>query len=277
MRSRQYALGIPILALLAATAFPAPQGYVNDFAGMLDAGAKQRLEARLSAYQRQTTNEIAIALLPSLEGRSVNDVAVKLFEQWRIGKRGTDNGILIVVGRNERQVRIEVGYGLEGKVPDAQAGRIIREAITPSFREGKYAEGLERAVEELIGLIGGATTTAPPAARSRQRSSNLWFLYGILAAGGLLLSYLVQRTTQRRCPRCGTVLQRNDRVGLASRSIVYVCPKCGYRENVAAATPGFFPVFGGGSGWGSGGWSGGGGFSGFGGGSSGGGGASGSW
>lgn len=279
MRARQHPfIFVPLLALLAATGFPQPRGYVNDFAGVLDPTAHRRLEARLSAYEQETTNQIAIALFPSLEGRTIDEVGVKLFEEWKIGKRGKDNGILIVVGLKERRVRIDVGYGLEGKVPDAQTGRIIREMIAPSFQQDRYAEGVERAVEELIALIGGTTTAPPPVPTPRRRTSDPWVLYGILAAGGLLLSYLVQRTAQRRCPRCGTLLQRDNAVrpGLASRSVVYVCPKCGYRENVVASSGGFMPIFFGGGGWGSGG-SGGSGFSGFGGGSSGGGGASGSW
>ncbi len=273
---------IPFVVLLASNVFPPPRGFVNDFAGVLDPAARARLESRLTTYAAETTNEITIAIFSSLNGRSINDVGVKLFEEWKIGKRGRDNGILLVVGLSEHQVRLDVGYGLEGKVPDAQAGRIIREILAPAFRQNRYADGLERAVEELIRL-SGSPTTVPPPARRRPPTAFPFVGPAIAALGIFLLSYLGQRS-QMRCPRCNTILQRADSgkgSTAGSRTVRYVCPKCGYQENVlapASSGPLFIPIYGG-HGWGSGGFGGGGGggFSGFGGGGSGGGGASGSW
>ncbi|HKX18789.1 MAG TPA: TPM domain-containing protein, partial [bacterium] len=139
-------------------AFPAPQGYVSDFARVLDAGARASLDARLAAYDRATTNQIAIALFPNLSGVPINDFAVRLEEAWKVGRRGRDNGLLLLVALKEREVRIEVGYGLEAKVTDADAGRIIRDDIAPAFREGRYAGGLNAAVDALTGLIGAPGT-----------------------------------------------------------------------------------------------------------------------
>jgi uncharacterized protein len=285
---------IPLALLLIGAAFPAPKGFVNDFAGVLDQTSRERLEERLSAYERETSTEIAIALFPSLSGRTIEDFAVALFEEWKIGKRDNNNGILIVAAIQDRAVRIEVGYGLEGKVPDAQAGRIIREAITPRFREGKYAEGLDAAVGEVTALIGSAPLAAPPSAAPAPRGTpagGVLYWLGLLAAAAIfgLASIATRRATQMRCPRCGTLMNLADdqipgTVTGRTRSMAYLCPKCGYQERRLRALPsgpgwgtgGFWGGILGGGGFGRGGF-GGGGFGGFGGGGSGGGGASGSW
>ncbi|OLC29345.1 MAG: hypothetical protein AUH31_07230 [Armatimonadetes bacterium 13_1_40CM_64_14] len=272
---------MPLAFGLAAAEFPIPTGFVNDFAGVLNQGARLQLEERLQAYARETTTEIAIATLPSLGGRTIEDASVRLFEQWRIGKRDKNNGILIVVALQDRRVRIEVGYGLEGKVPDAQAGRIIRDIITPSFRQGDYAGGLTAAVDELARLIGAPSAASPrPAPRPGRSSPNAWlvgevlFFLTILGAGVW--------GSRPRCPRCRSILRR-DVVrhvvlsGIPSITVRYACPRCGYNdlrvEHVGST------AYWGGGGWSSGGFGfgGSGGFGGFGGGSSGGGGASGSW
>ncbi len=281
---------IPLVFLLVAAAFPTPKGFVNDFAGVLDQDAKARLEQRLTVYERETSNEIAIAIFPSLGGRTIEDFAVSLSDEWKIGKRDKNNGILIVAAIQDRKLRIEVGYGLEGKVPDAQAGRIIREAIAPRFRDGRYADGLEAALDELTTLIGGtsAPAAAPPTPGARPAGSPLGLIplfVGIAASA--LFFVAIRRATRPRCPRCGTgmnlVDDQNVRTAAGlSRSLVYACPKCGYQDHRLQAIPrrgaygwgtgGFL-----GGSLGRGGFGGGGGFGGFGGGFSGGGGASGGW
>jgi uncharacterized protein len=273
---------LPLALGLAAGEFPAPTGFVNDFAGVLSQGARLQLEDRLQAYARETTTEIAIAIVPSLSGRTIEDASVRLFEQWRVGKRDKNNGILLVVAVADRQVRIEVGYGLEGKVPDAQAGRIIRDIITPRFRQGDYAGGLTAAVDELARLIGAPpVASTPPVQRPRQTSPSGWlvgevlFFLAIVGAGAW--------GSRPRCPRCRSILRRDvvRRVvlsGIPSITVRYACPRCGYNDLRVEHQGGPGPVYWGGGGWSSGGFGGGGGgFGGFGGGSSGGGGASGSW
>jgi len=274
---------LPLAFGLAAAEFPTPTGFVNDFAGVLNQGARLQLEERLQAYARETTTEIAIAILPSLGGRTIEDASVRLFDQWRIGKRDKNNGILIVVAVSDRRARIEVGYGLEGKVPDAQAGRIIRDIIGPHFRQGDYAGGLSAAVDELARLIGAPPVASTrPAPRPTRSSPNAWlvgevlFFLTILGAGVW--------GSRPRCPRCRSILRR-DVVrhvvlsGIPSITVRYACPRCGYNdlrvEHIDST------AYWGGGGWSSGGFGfgggSGGGFGGFGGGSSGGGGASGSW
>ena len=135
-----------VAALAAAPGsqtFPRPTGYVNDLAHLLDPSARAALEQRLADYDRATGNQIAVAIFPNLGGIPINDFAARLEEAWKVGRRGKDTGILLLVGVREREVRIEVGYGLEGRVTDGDAGTIIRNVIAPAFRAGRYGEGLE--------------------------------------------------------------------------------------------------------------------------------------
>ncbi len=283
MRSSRPLLALfPLLFLLVAAAFPTPKGFVNDFAAVLDQASRHRLEERLAVYERETTNEIAIAIFPSFGGRTIENVAVTLFEEWKIGKRANNNGILIVAAIQDRRVRIEVGYGLEGKVTDAEAGRIIRDVIAPHFRQGRYVEGLEGAVDALVHLIGGPSAgAAPPKPRgggSESPRDLILLLLGVTAV--LAAAHWLSRP---RCPRCRTVMKLVDdqRVRTPtgfSRSLAYACPRCGYKDHRLV------PIGAGAPGWGTGMFWGtvgrvavGGAFGGFGGGSSGGGGASGGW
>jgi uncharacterized protein len=202
---------------------------------------------------------MAIAVFRSLEGESLEDVASTLFQKWRLGQKSLDNGILLVVFVQDRKLRFEVGYGLEGTLPDAAAGQIIRDAIAPRFREQRYAAGLEAAVTAVYGRIAPSAAKSPEqmlreseARRRRQeedeRKGNLYVLL-FFAFVALALGALAWEASHQRGYTAG-------RRGWGS-----------------SGTGGWY---GGGGSWGGGGGSSGGGFSG-GGGSSGGGGASGSW
>ncbi|MFH0954241.1 MAG: TPM domain-containing protein [Verrucomicrobiota bacterium] len=145
-----------------------PRGYVADYAAVFSAGDCASLSNYLNEVERKTSAEIAVVTLPSLEGGEINDFANRLFARWGIGKKGKDNGILLLAAIQDRKVRIEVGYGLEGAIPDARAGRILDEHVIPRFKEGNYASGLAagaRALAELVaGEAGVALTSAVPAA-----------------------------------------------------------------------------------------------------------------
>lgn len=274
----------------ASLTFPRPVGYVNDFAGLLDPASRASLEGRLADYDRETGNQIAVAIFPSLNGVPINDFASRLEEAWKVGRRGRDNGVLILVALREHQVRIEVGYGLESRVTDADAGRIIREIMAPAFREGRYADGLAGAVDALVTLIGPPQgDSAPPPAPGGTRvvaPVGIGALPLVLFLAFVALSFALGRAQVLRCPRCGTRLELEaERVvpGLGVAQ-AWTCPRCGYREKRVRGTGTAmgFPVpwwggWWGGAGWGTGGFSGGGGFGGFGGGASGGGGATGGW
>ena len=142
-----------------------PRGMVNDYADMLTSSEEQRLERKLINYRDTTTNVIAIATIESLEGNSIEEVAADLFSKWRMWEGERYNGVLILISENDRAIRIEVGYGLEGAIPDAMANRVLNDIITPSFRSQDVYGGLDRATSALIQLASGEFKGAPDGLR----------------------------------------------------------------------------------------------------------------
>lgn len=144
-----------------------PDGYVNDFANVLDASAETYLEGFLGALERDTTAEVVVVTVPTLEGTTVEDYAGRLFAAWRIGQAQRDNGVLLLVAPTDRVVRIEVGYGLEGELPDGLAGEIIRSEILPEFRAGNIPRGIGRGLDRLARIARGeAAATAAVATQA---------------------------------------------------------------------------------------------------------------
>jgi uncharacterized protein len=227
--------------------FPAsPHQHVNDFAGILNAQQKQDLESMLSEQERQTSNQVLIAIFPTLDDESLEDYTNRLFEKWAIGQKSQNNGVLLAVFLKEKKVRIEVGYGLEGKLTDALSSRIIRNEIAPAFQQGKYYDGLHAAIIAIQQAIAGEYQ---PVATPQQKPIETPPIQLIIFV--LILLYILYRS-------------RNSDTTYRGRRR----PGSGWWY-----FPGGFDG-GGGGGWGGG--SGGGGWGG-GGGSSGGGGASGGW
>jgi len=132
-----------------------PTGFVNDYADMLDTSEEQALDQKLSAYRDTTTNAFVIATIESLEEYPIEEIATKLFNSWDIQYETQNNGVLILIAEQDRQMRIEVGYGLEGAIPDIMAGRIVDDVLTPNFRQGDFYGGLNRATDILIDLAAG--------------------------------------------------------------------------------------------------------------------------
>lgn len=130
--------------LAGALEFPPPQGYLNDFAQVLSEPTRASLEDQLKKLEEETGIEMAVVTVDSLQEATIEDFAVRLFEDWKIGKKGEDNGVLLLVAPGERQVRIEVGYGLEGVLTDGRAGRIIRDEITPAFKKADFDQGVTK-------------------------------------------------------------------------------------------------------------------------------------
>lgn len=143
------------LVVFAYVSPGAPKGLINDFTGLLKDNEHQQLEEKLTAFEKNTGNEIAVVAIPNLGGDTIENFAVKLFEEWKIGKKGKDNGVLLLVARDDRKVRIEVGYGLEGSLTDAQSSWIIQNVITPAFRENNFYQGLNAAVDKIIAAASG--------------------------------------------------------------------------------------------------------------------------
>ncbi len=149
------------IALLATTwvsnAADAPYltGRVTDNAQILSENTRNSLTETLKEHEATTTNQIVILTIPSLEGENIEDFANKVFNEWKLGQKDKDNGILIVVVPDERKMRIEVGYGLEGTLTDLSAGRIIREIMTPRFRDGDFDGGITDGTLAVISVLTG--------------------------------------------------------------------------------------------------------------------------
>jgi uncharacterized protein len=134
---------------------PSPPVLVNDFAGVLSEEQRNALERKLSKYNDTTSTQIAIVIENSIENDEAFEYSRRIAEGWGIGQKGKNNGLLIYVAVQERKIRIQVGYGLEGTVTDAYAKRIIEEVIKPAFRNQQYYEGLDEATNYLIGALSG--------------------------------------------------------------------------------------------------------------------------
>jgi uncharacterized protein len=173
-----------------------------DRAALLSPDTRRALESRLAALETSTGHQLVVHTTPSLEGLAIEDYSLQVAEQWKIGQKGLDNGVILTVAPIERQVRIEVGYGLEGVLPDAIASRIIREQITPEFRSGNMEGGILAGVTAISAVIRNeelplpkrGSRTAPPPWQviafwillitivGLTRTPLLWWLFGISAA-----------------------------------------------------------------------------------------------
>jgi uncharacterized protein len=177
-----------------ALEIPAPSGYrVNDFAGALNPDTKERLESKLRTFEKETTTQIVLAIFPSLEDESLDDFVNRMFIAWKIGKKNNNNGVLLAIFTNERKVRIEVGYGLEGALTDAVSSRIIRKELVPEFKAGNYDAGVERTVDAIT-KVARSEYTAPA---SQQRNENLKLALAIIF---LLIPLIIMLATRRKTP-----------------------------------------------------------------------------
>jgi uncharacterized protein len=140
---------------LLAIPIPELTRRVTDLSHILSDNAIARIESQLKAHEEATSNQIAVLTVPSLEGDSIEEVAVKVFESWKLGQKSKSNGVLLLVAPNERKMRIEVGYGLEGSLTDLQASRIVKKIIRPKFKAGDMDGGIEDGVSAIIATIQG--------------------------------------------------------------------------------------------------------------------------
>lgn len=269
--------------------FPDPTGYVNDFGQILSSEYRQSLEKELTDFDEETTTEIAVVTIDSLEGNSIEDYAVRLFEQWQIGKKEKDNGLLILIAKEDRKMRIEVGYGLEPIITDGRAGRIIREKMAPSFRENDYDQGVKLAIAQLEAFIRSGEPAPEETEETADKASPFFVLLMIFF---FLFIYLSSFLARSKSYWAGGVVGgvMGGVLGLVIGTIIaflllvislgafgllldFILSK-NYKKLKKAKKPtNFWGSWGGFSGGGGGG----GGFGGFGGGGSGGGGATGGW
>jgi uncharacterized protein len=146
---------------VSALEVPYLSGRVNDQANLLDASFETALEERLRLLEEQTGAQVAVLTIPSLEGDPLEDFSMRVVETWKLGREGIDDGVLVLIARDDRRMRIEVGYGLEPVLTDAQAGRIIDRLMAPRFREGDFNGGVDAAVGAVAAAIRGEPLELP--------------------------------------------------------------------------------------------------------------------
>ncbi len=234
--------------LVRALDVPRLEGRVNDYAGVLKPEEKSELESFLASVEQKTTAQLVLLTIKSLEGDPLEDYSIRVAEAWKIGQKGKDNGVILLVAMAEHAVRIEVGYGLEPILPDGKCGTIIRQVIVPEFRAGNYYAGIRNAFQTMAQVIEGDSSQVDEL-QKQEKSRGAWpsgLNCVIIFIIVLLFIFL------RFCSPCRMIPGYTSRSG-------------GWKSHGGG---GFFGGFGGGGG--------GGGFSG-GGGGFGGGGASGGW
>jgi len=148
---------------LAALVFPTMTGRVVDTAQLIDAQTAAQLSQMLEAHEQATGEQVVVVTLPNLQGTSIEDYGYQLGRFWGVGQKGKDNGALLIVARDDHKVRIEVGYGLEERLTDAQSSVIINQILTPAFKAGNFAGGISQAVQAMIQVLGGNPLAEPAA------------------------------------------------------------------------------------------------------------------
>ena len=283
-------------ALAESPSLPEYGGFVNDYADLLSSQTRAELEGQLTQLQKDTTAEVAVVIVKSLEGDSIEDYAVRLFEKWGIGKKGKDNGVLFLVALDDHKMRIEVGYGLEPLITDGRAGRIRDEDVIPLFKKNDYEGGIKAGVATLEKYIRDGTPPAPLEDNPvRSIFGNFIFAFFMLSIVTIYLSGFMARSKSIWMGGIwGAIAGAIIGLTMGGIAALVVMPlifaglglgtdfllsrnyqklkEAGKSTDWHKTGGGFWGGFGGGSGGG-----GGGGFGGFGGGSSGGGGASGGW
>ena len=175
---------------LTAVALDVPQltGRINDHARLLSPGATAMLEQKLAAFETDQSTQVVVLTVPSLQGDNIDQFAIRVADQWKIGQKGKDNGVILVLAQAERQVRIEVGMGLQGVLPDITAGRIIRDVMRPHLRSGDYDRGVEAGIDGIMAATRGEFKATPgeQSQRPKQRGASRFFTFllftGIAAA-----------------------------------------------------------------------------------------------
>jgi uncharacterized protein len=187
---------VSYLPQLAARDVPALKARVNDYAGMLSSYTEKQLEGILRDLEQTDSTQIVVLTIPSLEGEVLEEFSIKVADAWKIGQKGFDNGAILLIAKADREMRIEVGYGLEGSLTDLMSGRIIRDVIVPRFRAGNFDQGLLDGVQAMIGVVRGeykAPEKIPSRRSSKFKGEHLFFFIWI----GFVFFIIVLRTMRR--------------------------------------------------------------------------------
>jgi uncharacterized protein len=178
-RSAPRSVGLSIAAILLGAApclqardVPYLAGRVNDTARMIPAEVRDRIEGELAAVEKQTGAQVAVLTIDSLDGEVLEDYSVKVVQTWKLGRKGVDDGVLLLIAKSDRKLRIEVGYGLESKLTDAQCGLILDEVVRPAFRDGDFGGGVEAGVNAIVAAIEGKDAIPAQGRATGRRPSN---------------------------------------------------------------------------------------------------------
>jgi uncharacterized protein len=266
----------------AQQAVPVLTQRVTDLTHTLDAATQSQLTQQLAALEQRKGAQIAVLMVPSIGNETIEQYATRVFDQWKLGRKNVDDGILFVIAKDDHKLRIEVGYGLEGAVPDISAGRIIREQVTPRFKQGDFAGGVKAGVDSLVKLVDGESL--PPPAHTGASGSGDAPPVHMLVPLAFIVMLLPSAFAALAAALFVYLMFHSIGIALIGAFVAFIlsrfarAARAGGRGGSAriSRTGGVIGGLGGGFGGGFGGGGGGGGFGG-GGGGSGGGGASGSW
>lgn len=209
MRPRRPLLAMLLLAVLAGAASaalpipPPPDHRINDYAGVLSAGERARLEDKLRAREGESSNQIVVAIFRSLQGESLEDYSIRLAQAWRVGQKGLSNGVVFLIFVDDRKTRLEVGYGLEAKLTDALSSQVLRQVVAPRFREGKIADGIAAGLDAIDQAIAGTYKAAPQGRPARAQGPVAFELLLFLMVAAGIVSMAVSALYTSRIRRRG--------------------------------------------------------------------------
>lgn len=285
--NRLWWLGLLLVSFLLGTAqaevaVPTLKQRVTDLSSTLDSSQKQTLEAKLAAFEKSKGSQVAVLILPTTQPETIDQFGIRVVEAWKLGRKGVDDGVLLLIAKEDRKLRIEVGYGLEGALNDATAKRIVAEVISPRFKQGDFYGGIDAGLTSIIKVIEGEVLPPPAEKSSTHSFGNDSDSFGKLIGIGFLVFFLGNVLLRQMLGRLPSGLIVGGAIGviawfmLLSLGLAAVIGLIAFVLSLA-----FGANMGGGSGfpigWGGGGSSGGGDSWGGGGGDFGGGGASGDW
>jgi len=188
-------LGIIAAVAIADVAVPPFQSYVTDLTGTLNAGQREKLEQTLRAFTAQKGSQLAVLLVPTTAPETIEQYSIRVAENWKLGRKGVDDGVLLLIATEDRALRIEVGYGLEGVIPDAIANRIINEVIVPYFKRGDNFGGIQAGVNQVMRLVEGESLPEPAQRDTSWEGAQAWLPLLLMATvvGGFILRTLFGR------------------------------------------------------------------------------------
>jgi uncharacterized protein len=182
------------LSFVGAVEIPArPQGYVSDHANLLSGKTRNQLEEFLRSYEQKTTNQVVVVTLPTIGGEPLEEFSIRLAERWEVGQKGRDNGVIFLIIKEDHLLRIEVGYGLEGVLPDALAGQIIRQIVAPHFSQGRFEEGITAGVTAIVQATQGEfKAEAEPQKSAGDEQFSAFFIFLFIFAAALSIGDLIR-------------------------------------------------------------------------------------